>query len=795
MRKFIYLLAFFFSVSLLCPEAHAAVEVKVYITEGTLNHAINRTMSVGETRTGWGIELNEGRKVKSAVWQSTDTGVATVVGGAAGATVTAHKEGTARLRLTVVTDKNETVSTDCLISSVTVLKEQPVGYVQESADFYRGASTDSKVRNTGQAGQKLTVIAQCSDFYRVRLPEDYDFKDELDQATTYVQKSDITIPVTEIKMERPEAGTILNAGETLALHVSIKPALATRKEILWSSDNPDIASVTDKGVVTPHKSGLAEITAREKYSGVSASHKVLVNWRVLAPARIYKHNLVLEKDNDFRGNYVGWQKMTGASYYRLYKGTWKPKKKRIVYKSKKLTKAGYYDTKVKKGIVYHYYLRAYNRAGKCLDKSRKIKIRATAPELTAEPNSLDSIRLNWKPKKSRYLHGIKGYRIYRSKKENGRYKCIKQIKKKKKFQWDDKKLKTSTTYYYKVCAYQKRKKKLKNGAMSAIATAKTYATVSEETNWNYFYSMKNKWNGVCMEQKEVTEAQSIQKMNNYGITRKGKTAYPYIKYHLTTNKLYIHMYVDFLSYKKVGNKTVRVAPPSGRIKYEGKEQGKTYREEFIDGVRYAYEIGVQGDRGDFAPGVNFQTRFILHEKGKEALPSKQHYLEIRIGGECPDCPEQDWFHGDILGTDVADPGDSHLYMAVNEELGRQETPLNFRCLSAHELGHTLGLWDGYLVETREGNIIDRMRENGETCIYTNDDKWKNIMKCDREEEKITANDVEMMLLAYGRSADDKDDVSQAYQDYVYQGRYETSEVIRDRKDEQKDGKTVYEKLW
>ena len=100
-----------------------------------------------------------------------------------------------------------------------------------------------------------------------------------------------------------------------------------------------------------------------------------------------------------------------------------------------------------------------------------------------------------------------------------------------------------------------------------------------------------------------------------------------------------------------------------------------------------------------------------------------------------------------------------------------------------------------MVETREGNIIDRMRENGETCIYTNDDKWKNIMKCDREEEKITANDVEMMLLAYGRSADDKDDVSQAYQDYVYQGRYETSEVIRDRKDEQKDGKTVYEKLW
>lgn len=34
-----------------------AAEVRVYITEGTLNHVINRTMTVGEERSGWGIEL------------------------------------------------------------------------------------------------------------------------------------------------------------------------------------------------------------------------------------------------------------------------------------------------------------------------------------------------------------------------------------------------------------------------------------------------------------------------------------------------------------------------------------------------------------------------------------------------------------------------------------------------------------------------------------------------------------------------------------------------------------------
>lgn len=147
-------------------------EVKVFITEGTLGHALNRSMTVGEVRKGWGIELNKKRTVKSAVWSSSDTSILTVEGNNQEATVTTHKEGTAKILLTVDTNENETVKHDCIVSSITNLSEteRAVGYVKSQATFYRGASEECEVRNTAKADQELTVIALCGAYYRVKLP-------------------------------------------------------------------------------------------------------------------------------------------------------------------------------------------------------------------------------------------------------------------------------------------------------------------------------------------------------------------------------------------------------------------------------------------------------------------------------------------------------------------------------------------------------------------------------------------------------------------------------------------------
>lgn len=389
---------------------HAATQTKVYITEGTLNHALNRTMNVGEKRSGWEIELNNKRTVKSAKWTSEDTSIMTVEGNEKGAVVTAHKEGAAKLFLTVVTNKDETVKNDCLISVVTKLEEydQPAGYVRSSADFYRGANTDTEVRNTGGKGQKLTVIALCGDFFRVRLPKDYEFGDSLNQDTAYAKKSDIAIPVTQVCLNEGEGTGAIRIGETVDLSMEYEPKLATEKNFIWKSGNPDLVSVSQSGKVSAKKSGSAVISVQEKNSGKTDSYKFIVTRDMPLGAASSKPKLYIKKDNDFRGNYISWYGLTKAKKYKLYIGLWNKKKKKIVYKIKNCTGKSYYDTNIIKGKSYHYYVKGYDAEGKRLAQSKKVKVKATAPQLTVETVSMDQLRLDWKEKKSKNLRGIKG---------------------------------------------------------------------------------------------------------------------------------------------------------------------------------------------------------------------------------------------------------------------------------------------------------------------------------------------------------------------------------------------------
>lgn len=765
----------------------AETQTKVYITEGTLNHALNRTMNIGEKRTGWKIELNNKRTVKSAQWISTDTSIMTVEGNEKGATVTAHKEGTAKLLLTVVTNKEETVTNDCIISVVTKLeeKDQPAGYVKSSANFYRGASTDSEIRNTGGKGQKLTVIALCGDFFRVRLPKDYEFGDTLDQETTYAKKSDITIPITQVRLKETEETNTVRLGETVQLSVEYQPELATEKDFIWKSSNPDLVSVSQSGKVSAKKTGSAIVSILEQNSGETASCKFVVTREMPLRASVSKPKLYIKKDNDFRGNYISWHGLSQAKQYKLYIGLWNKKKKKVVYRTKNSTKNSYYDTDIIKGKKYHYYVIGYDAEGKQLAKSKKVKIKATAPELTVEAVSMNQLRLDWKEKKSKNLRGVKGYRIYRSEKEHGTYKCIKNIKKKKTFSWTDSKRKSGKKYFYKICAYQKTKGKIKNGSKSFVASAMTYSTVYEMTNWNYFNSMKKAWNGVYMQRGKVTEQQSTAIMNQYGIELEGKKQYPYVKYHLTTDTLYIHIYVDYCTYTKEKGKLVRHPVQDQQFMCDGKVEKGTYKQEFEKGLVSGYSMRIEGTAEDFAPGVNFDTKLILHEKGTDKFHDNQCFLNVKIGGECEKgCLYNHWFHANAIYGESVFCTDSYLYMPRNDQLRDHETLEGFHDCAMHEMGHILGLDDAYVTTDKNGKEVKRLIYNDETCFVLENLKRNNIMNGYREEMTMTENDIEMILYAYGRCVRDAEEVMQSYKRYNLDGdSYSISDVIRNRKDE------------
>lgn len=891
-------------------KADTGVTVFIVQKEGTLNRAEHRTMTVGEIRAGWEIELNKERTVKSALWSTTDTSVATVAGNESSATVTAHKEGTCKLKLSVTTNKGETVSNECILSVVTKLEtdQQAAGYVKNEATFYRGASTSSTVRNTASSGQELTVIALCGDFYRVRLPESYDFQDELNQYTTYVLKSQIEIPVTSVSITNSGTAENMKVGESTKLEYTTLPEIATVKNVSWSSSDTKVVTVNDDGEIRAVKSGTAEITITDKNSGnrdkvsVMVSDIFLTSLKIVdaeiplnvrvgetaelktesEPSNATKKELIWKSSDsnvltvsntgkikaikpgyvtvtvsdkysnladmvqvrvtyslsskkqkamidqkpkvkiktatDFRGIYLQWNKIKGAKYYKLYREHWNEKKKRYVktYKKGKWLKArDYTDNTVEKNKKYKYYVVAYKTKKKALTdgvkKAKKVKVKATAPTLKAFSNTTNAIELNWQAGIAGKTKGIKGYIVTRYKKKNG--KADKVWKKgKNTYQMTDKGVASGVTYYYTVCAYRRKKKKTYRGAYSNIAST---ATISPAKNIAYFRKTADQWQGIYIEEQKRTQSESTDIMRNYSVTveaedQKKETVCPYLKFHFAGDTLYIHLYVCYL---KHSDKTGRDEDISNeKVMYGDGVTGGSYKEEFINGVTSIYTTQIVGNTNDFEKGVKFKTKMVLHEIDKESYASGQQFLRVSLGGECPDkhieadAWLENWPHcsgepdgcpyrlkrmtrRENLSNDYALISDRVLHMPdINRMVsgsGAVESPyslVKYRATCAHEMGHILGLGDGYVLDDDYNKNVVRMTYTDETCFLYKAKEWQNIMISQFRYPYVRANDMEMILTAYnkGMVASDKSEAMQYYKDYTQ--KTETQNWTRSKSD-------------
>lgn len=82
-------------------------------------------------------------------------------------------------------------------------------------------------------------------------------------------------PVTELRMDN--RSMTVDTGEDIQLTATILPYDADNKSIVWSSDNPDVADVNGKGVVTGVKAGQTVIRATSEDEGISDFCVVTVN--------------------------------------------------------------------------------------------------------------------------------------------------------------------------------------------------------------------------------------------------------------------------------------------------------------------------------------------------------------------------------------------------------------------------------------------------------------------------------------------------------------------------------------
>lgn len=123
------------------------------------------------------------------------------------------------------------------------------------------------------------------------------------------------------------------------------------------------------------------------------------------------------------------------------------------------------------GVNYHFSVSVKStttQVGKIPVVTATNNITKTSVKLTKAKGGKKKVTLKWK--KNKYATG---YKIYRSTKKKGKYKCIKKIKKAKTVSYTDKKVKKKKTYYYKVRAYKKNGKGLIYSKYSSVKRAKT----------------------------------------------------------------------------------------------------------------------------------------------------------------------------------------------------------------------------------------------------------------------------------------------------------------------------------
>lgn len=89
---------------------------------------------------------------------------------------------------------------------------------------------------------------------------------------TSCERTEISSAVVTIKLNA--IAIVLNVGETYQMDAVIQPA--DKRTIIWSSDNAEVCSVSDTGVVTALSAGDAVVFAKVAEMNVSSSCQIHV---------------------------------------------------------------------------------------------------------------------------------------------------------------------------------------------------------------------------------------------------------------------------------------------------------------------------------------------------------------------------------------------------------------------------------------------------------------------------------------------------------------------------------------
>ena len=703
---------------------------------------------------------------KSLSWNTGNEKIATV--DAAGV-VSGISEGTTIISATARDESSQSATTYVSIfKKINAVK----GSIKSDTDLYAVGNNKYSI-GKGSPGLALTIIGTCGDYYRIKadshlIPDNYD-------GYCYILKTKVTVPVEQVKLNSSQIS--LPAGKKAQLNADIIPTIADNTNVTWSSSNEKIAIVNPKGTVTAKKAGTAIITAASADGTKKAECKILVTESDYAAASKTVNTKPTLTAKSESGDSISLVVSSDEKYdgYVIYING--KKDKEYVSKEGKTDWSSRIFWFYSINETYTVHVKTFvekNKQRTYSKKSNEQTVTIGKTNINANAVQNKSITVSWEKMKD-----AKSYNIYRSIKKNGKYELIKTAKE-NKTSYTDKTVKSKKKYYYQV-------KPVYNNNVEGSSN-KDYATAGKiNTAAKY---LAKKYKAICTEKNK--------KINSYYI----KGTYPPVKYKFVSGTLQIHVYLEFVTY------SYSQKVDSGGVKIYNKKAAsvksaiptKKYISMFKKGIQEAYEINVKGNKDDFKKGIKFKTKLVIHEKTKKNIKSyntNQKFIEVLIGGECPNCEFEipHWYHAgtNYNASGYKEYGNTQLiYMPTNEQVETNtqkgyNTPWkDFGSVAAHELGHILGLADAYYYK---GN--DRCADNHETGYEYNTKKhyYDNLMKDHFWCQKINANGIEMMLNSIDESTGIPNFASQYFKTYgEKENKKVISKVIKNRKDNQPEKK-------
>lgn len=279
----------------------------------------------------------------------------------------------------------------------------------------------------------------------------------------------VTQEITGITI--PSNLTISMDDQPTALNYTLTPQGA-QADLSWTSNKPSVATVDQKGVVTPVAAGTANIQVKAD-NGLKASCLVTVTSSFKSEFTLGKP-VVSAEAVAYNSVKITWEEYKYAQSYIVYRrvvgsGTWT--------QLAEVTNFSYVDKTAVLGTSYYYTVKAATKKwGSVIysDNTTNVNVKTSLDKAVftkLQSASYNSTTLAWDP-----VEGASGYIIYRASSLGGTYAKTGSVEEDVLTYTDKSNLTTGKTYYYKIQAYRLVNGTQIYGSLSTVKSAKPLLT-------------------------------------------------------------------------------------------------------------------------------------------------------------------------------------------------------------------------------------------------------------------------------------------------------------------------------